>query len=383
MSNQRLWKRLKFYTLIALLLSLCGCESLCSANRRYPKEAEVDDWWDAEARAAEASAQAKMILSHGLKGGVYATPVSPQGTPGTPQGTPSNVNPADCTSALRQSIGEVMSHGPQPSENKARKSASATTNDPLVYFADLENNAMGVFDPVTHLFLAPVPVGQEPRGIAITPDGATILVANSASASISVINAASLTITATISLPTGSSPYGIAITPDGNRAYVANYLPSGSIFVIDIAGQSLVTTIPGGNSPIHVAISPDGALAYVTNLNDGTVSVIDTLTNQVNTTIPVPNADAITVSRNGRYIYVTNLVEAGTVTVLEAKTYTVVTTIPVGGLPLALALSQDGGFLFVANLDSAFISQIDAEHNTAMANLPAEKGIQTLTLVQP
>ena len=85
---------------------------------------------------------------------------------------------------------------------------------------------------------------------------------------------------------------------------------------------------------------------------------------------------------NGRYIYVTNVVQSGKVTVLDATTYAVATTITVGALPVALAPTPDGRFLFVANVDSPFISQISTQTNTLLKNIPFERGVQTLVMWQ-
>jgi YVTN family beta-propeller protein len=97
-------------------------------------------------------------------------------------------------------------------------------------------------------------------------------------------------------IPVGVNPVGVAITPNGTRAYVTNE-SSNTVLVIDTATNSVVATIPVGLAPFGVAITPDGTRAYVANKNSNTVSVIDTATNTVVVTIPVgltPVAIAIT-----------------------------------------------------------------------------------------
>ncbi len=101
---------------------------------------------------------------------------------------------------------------------------------------------------------------------------------------VSVIDTATNTVVATI--PVGVNPFGVAITPDGTRAYVTD-VSSNTVSVIDTATNTVVATIPVGVIPRGVAITPDGTRAYATNEGSNTVSVIDTATNTVVATIPV------------------------------------------------------------------------------------------------
>ena len=62
---------------------------------------------------------------------------------------------------------------------------------------------------------ATIPVGTEPYGIALTPTGRKLYVANARSNSVSVIDTASLRVTTTIA-NVGPEPRGIAITNAGS-----------------------------------------------------------------------------------------------------------------------------------------------------------------------
>ena len=69
----------------------------------------------------------------------------------------------------------------------------------------------------------------------------------------------------------------MAITPDGAFAYVVinNF---DVVSVIETASNTVVATVTVGVRPVGVAITPDGAFAYVTHGSFGTgfVSVIET-----------------------------------------------------------------------------------------------------------
>ena len=79
------------------------------------------------------------------------------------------------------------------------------------------------------------------------------------------------TVTATI--PVGSYPWGIAVSPNGQYVYVANQGDS-SVSVINTASNTVTATIPVGSTPRGIAVSPNGQYVYVTNFGSNTVSVL-------------------------------------------------------------------------------------------------------------
>jgi uncharacterized repeat protein (TIGR01451 family) len=102
---------------------------------------------------------------------------------------------------------------------------------------------------------------------------------------VSVIATVTNTVTATI--PVGTNPLGVAVTPDGAFVYVTNRNISGTVLVIATGTNTVIATIPVGSGPCSVAVTPDGAFVYVANGISNNVSVIATATNTVTATIPV------------------------------------------------------------------------------------------------
>jgi YVTN family beta-propeller protein len=55
----------------------------------------------------------------------------------------------------------------------------------MLYVANLESNDVSVIDIVANTVVATVPVGEQPGGMAVSPDGAWLYVANAVSSSVS------------------------------------------------------------------------------------------------------------------------------------------------------------------------------------------------------
>jgi YVTN family beta-propeller protein len=66
-----------------------------------------------------------------------------------------------------------------------------------------------------------------------------------------VIDAATNTVSATI--PVGDTPFGVAVTPDGSKVYVAN-LNRNTVSVIDTATNTVIATIPVGIEPVAFGV---------------------------------------------------------------------------------------------------------------------------------
>ncbi|HSE83778.1 MAG TPA: hypothetical protein VLB01_04450 [Thermodesulfobacteriota bacterium] len=89
----------------------------------------------------------------------------------------------------------------------------------------------------------------------------------------------------TVNVGSDSKPTGIAVTSDGAKVLVPNYF--GNTVSIISTSDDGVTHVEVGIAPTDVAITPGGIKAYVTNSVGKTVSVIDVLTNRVIKTINV------------------------------------------------------------------------------------------------
>ncbi|HET9374252.1 MAG TPA: YncE family protein [Chthoniobacterales bacterium] len=202
---------------------------------------------------------------------------------------------------------------------------------------DSASNKVFVIDTATNTIVgSPISTGVMPIGVAVTPDGRYVYIANNGSNTVSVLDAVTDRVVGSVSVPAG--PIGVAVTPDGKYAFVTSSVfftfTGHTVSVINTATNTLVgPPITVGSGPIGIAFTPDGKFSYVANFNDGTASVIDTATRTVVVpSIPFgsPSGSPVGVAAtpDGKFVYVAN-VNASTVSVISTATNAVVKSIPV------------------------------------------------------
>ncbi len=199
-------------------------------------------------------------------------------------------------------------------------------------------------------------VSQPTAGDSLPGDGPWVLIAvdrQTGADAISVIYLPNRTISATVRLDCGGDckPFGLALSPTGNRLYVSNS-QADSVSVIDLATLQVTATwsltSPGDSqvrTPRELAVSPDGSRLYVSNQGAGTVSVLDTATGQVVAETPVGlSPRGIDFLPDGRVVVVTqgNGATPGGVSVLSPVTHGVVLSRSVpSGQPIAVKVVGD------------------------------------------
>jgi YVTN family beta-propeller protein len=118
---------------------------------------------------------------------------------------------------------------------------------PFAYVANFGSNTVSVIDTATNKVAATVPVGTNPTGVAVNPNGQLAYVANQSDNTVSVIRTATNVVVG-LPIPVGTTPNAVAVTPDGAHVYVSNY-GSNNVSVIATSTNSVVKTVAAGNAP--------------------------------------------------------------------------------------------------------------------------------------
>jgi YVTN family beta-propeller protein len=222
-------------------------------------------------------------------------------------------------------------------------------------------------------------VGQSPQGVAVSPDGTTIFVANVESRSLSMIDVVTPPLSLTIPMP--GTPRYVAVSPDGRRAYVGMYTGDGgdsAVAVVDTAGKAVSTVVAGGPQPYALATSPNGDV-FVPNHGASDVAILDGASLQFGTAVTVqPNPHGVAFAPSMNRAYTANH-ESSSVSVIDLASRAVVETVPVGRSPHSVAVSPDGRLVASANYADATVTLIDTATSEVRATVPAGNTPQHLT----
>jgi YVTN family beta-propeller protein len=282
---------------------------------------------------------------------------------------------------------------------------------PFAYIPDASNNVT-VVDLGNRMVVTTIPVGIGPRGVAVSPSGATVYVANQGAGTISAIDAFTNTVVAT--MPGGSNPLGLAMHPDGSRLYVGhNDTVDSSIGVYDATLQQKVANLGGNSHGYSLVIDPSGAKAYQDRLTSGQIAVLDLATESGHVfNIPTgtsPGLEGMALDPSGTRLYVAKPFSApqltivdtatetaiagvplaadghqvaihpngmrayvamtGGVAVVDTVTHTVVTTVAVGQ-PTGIAVDPSGSYVYVIDQGTDKLQVIDTSTNMVVAGIP-------------
>lgn len=141
-------------------------------------------------------------------------------------------------------------------DQKQLKAYVAISGDDCIEVIDLLSNEV-----VNRIRLTP---GDRPGEIVLTPDGKTLITANTGSNSVSFVDPSTLLETSRLTLlgssmgsQLGNQPGSLLLDPTGTKLYVFNYL-SNNISLIDIASKTVTATIPTEPAPLRGTFNRKG-----------------------------------------------------------------------------------------------------------------------------
>jgi YVTN family beta-propeller protein len=124
-----------------------------------------------------------------------------------------------------------------------------------------------------------IPVGKGPEAIDLSPDGKEVWTATGGDGGVSIIDAATKKVTATLNVG-AKRTNRLKFTPDGKYVLLSDS-GGGALLVLDRATRKELKRLDLGRSPEGILITPDGTRAYVALEADNTVVVFDLKTLEV------------------------------------------------------------------------------------------------------
>lgn len=356
--------------------------------------------------------------------------VQPQVMPPLPTPTP-NITPVPL---LLTPIASPPALPSLPALTDSQSSRALALHDDVLVSANLISGSLTLVDTTHHRVVAEIPVGRDPRAVAITPDGRYALATLRGEDALALVDLAARRLEATI--PVCPMPYGVVT--NGRRAYVSCFasdqiaivnLPSAEVLyrvavpdapaALALSGEWLlvshfytghVTTLNVLRTPFvlgtvavetdgelanSIVIDPTGTRAYLPQTRTGlalvslqymqdwfpVVSVMDLTRMQGlregRLTLSAGDYRAanmpfdLAFSADGRHLYVV-LAGSDAIAVVDAQTGTVDSRLAVGANPRAIVMTETGT-AYVLNALDGTISIIDTVRQEVQGALPVTK----------
>jgi len=235
-------------------------------------------------------------------------------------------------------------------------SGAVLAADVRLFVTNEKSDNVTVIDAAGQKVIATIPVGQRPRGIAVSRDGGKIFVANSNSNNLSVIDSRKLKVIDR--LPAGNDPEGMTIDRRG-LIYVVNESDS-ALTIIDPAARKILKRLEVGTEPETAVLSPDGRWVAVSNETSNEIYFIDTGKAAIAGKAAVPaNPRGMRFTADSRRLYVASE-KANSVSIVDVAQRKVIQSAPSGGeRPVDILFCPEQARIYVSHGGSGEVRILD------------------------
>ncbi len=225
------------------------------------------------------------------------------------------------------------------------------------------------------IVIATIPVGAFPYTIAVNPTTNKIYVSNRNGNSVSVINGATNTVSATIPL-TGT--HALTVNPVTNRIYVSTWTNK-TIVVLDGTDNSTITTVTLPNSAGMVTVDTVNNRFLVHQYESGKVLIYNGATNNLIQSLDANPSNTnwdIKVNPATNRLYVSG----ATLKVFDYTTYALLASLTYSGLPSNIELNPSLNRLYVSDYFDGSLSVINTTDNSLVTKIPIFGGPNGVTI---
>ncbi len=259
----------------------------------------------------------------------------------------------------------------------AQAQPSPATN--VVVVLNSNDATISLIDQQTFKVLSVEPTGKEPHHMFPTPDGKSLIVANSAGNQLIFLDPVSGQLQRRVANIV--DPYQLAFSPDQKWFITTgNRLDRIDMYSWDGTDIKLVKTIAAGRVPSHVAFSPDSKLAFVTLQDSDALIAIDLDTQTVKWKIKTARMPAgIQITGDGKYLMI-GMTGEDFVDFIDWQTAKSVGRVVTGKGAHNFRPVGDGRHVFVSNRVSNTISYLDTQERKVLYEIKVPSGPDDMEL---
>lgn len=225
------------------------------------------------------------------------------------------------------------------------------------------DDAVDFVDPGSGLRLASVALGHAPHEVSVSPDGRRAVVSNYGTrerpgSTLSIVDLEQPRELQRIELAPHTRPHGvawfapdrIAVTTEGSK----------HLLVVEPDSGRIVTAIATAQEASHmVAVSNDRTRAYVTNIGSGTTTALDLAAGHKLGDVPTgAGSEALALTPDGGELWVAARAD-GHLAVVDSGTLNVQARLPLPGTPIRIAMTPDGRTALVTCAGSSELVAFD------------------------
>lgn len=174
----------------------------------------------------------------------------------------------------------------------------------------------------------------------------------------------------------GAGPCSMIILKDGSKGYIANF-NSNDITVFDAKTNKIITAIKSSEHPSTIFELPGRNKVLVSHQSSNGISVINTIDESI-TELKEISTGIMYYVKNQDKIYMPQIFTPF-IQVIDPNTLQIIKQIETGGRPMALAVTNDEKYAYLANYDSTEIAKIDMASDLVILkikDIPSPRGIR-------
>ncbi len=236
------------------------------------------------------------------------------------------------------------------------------------YLALSGEDQVAVFDVALGQEIGRIPLrpGDEPRELALTPDGRTLVVTNAGSASVSLLDPQAGLERDRFSV--GEEPGGLLLDASGRRAYVLSRRAA-SLAVVDLGSRALAASATTEAEPARAALDRGGTRLYLAQAGSTSLAVYGLPELSLQRRIPVGlGARALAVDPRTGLLYV-GLRGESALQIFDPISFHPLGALELGGSPSALALDPAESLLYALLPATAELVAVELVSGRVVARL--------------